>query len=90
MLRFLKHFRIVRNGIGANVPFCTLQGYNATMLLWTITTKKGAKAIDTRNLSSKKWEEELLFDRSQKLEINEIKYNNRYKIWEIDALIVTE
>ncbi|MCR5260630.1 MAG: minor capsid protein [Candidatus Gastranaerophilales bacterium] len=59
-------------------------------LHWTITANKGARAIDTRNISSKKWEEEILFDRGQKLEISEIKYNEKDRIWEIEASALTE
>ena len=59
-------------------------------LLWTITAPKNSKAIDTRYLSSKKWEEELLFDKGQKLEINEVKYNKKDKIWEINASVLAQ
>ncbi|MCR5260863.1 MAG: ADP-ribosyltransferase [Candidatus Gastranaerophilales bacterium] len=63
---------------GANVPFCTLPA---------ITANKGARAIDTRNISSKKWEEELLFDRNQELKIEKIRYDKGQKIWKITAKI---
>ena len=56
-------------------------------LLWKITSPTGVNAIDTRYLSSKKWEEELLFNRGQQLKIEDIKYDKGEKIWKITAKI---
>lgn len=61
---------------------------NEPRLLWTITTKKGARAIDTRNLSSKKYEEELLFDKGYKYQIKKVKYDKKEKLWKLSATIL--
>ncbi len=57
-------------------------------LLWKIKSPTEVKAIDTRNLSSKKWEEELLFDRGQEIQIKKVEYDRKEKIWKLSATIL--
>lgn len=57
-------------------------------ILWIINTPTGTKAIDTRELSSKKYEEELLFDKGQKLNIEATKFNKKDNLWQLEASII--
>ncbi len=57
-------------------------------LLWTITAPSKSRAIDTREISSKKWQEELLFDKEQKIKIDKVFFNKQNKVWEIKGVIL--
>ena len=57
-------------------------------ILWTLTVPKGSKALDLRNISSKKYEHELLFKRGQKMRIKKVNYDKENKIWLIEAIIL--